>query len=92
MKYCLGGFLGECQRKTVFRFLDICEKLLAEKLERTKVPLLVEEVNTVLAELERYMPVTIQVYAYIMCPFIMVIINLNSKWYLLEYACKMLGE
>jgi len=72
-------FLEECQRKTVFRLLDICENLLAEKLERTKVSLLVEEVNTVLAELERYMPVTIQVYACIMCQFIMVIINLNSK-------------
>lgn len=62
IKYCLGGLLGECQRKTVFKFFDICEKLLAEKLDGTKVPHLVEEVNVVMAELERNMPVTIQVH------------------------------
>lgn len=61
LKYCLKGCLGENQRYAVFKFIDICTKLFAEK-QTPDVTLLIEEVNITLAHLEKYMPVTIQVH------------------------------
>lgn len=61
MKYCLKGLLGNEQRKAVFQYVDVCCKILAEKQSVSDVPDLLAEMNSVLAILERDMPITIQV-------------------------------
>ena len=61
LKYCLNGLLGELQRKTIFMFIDVCAKLFAEKHDANEISSLLQEVNLALAQLEKDMPVTIQV-------------------------------
>lgn len=61
LKYCLKGCLGENQRFAVFKFIDICKKLFADK-QASDVSPLIEDVNITLAYLEQFMPVTIQVH------------------------------
>lgn len=61
LKYCLHNLLGHDQRQAVFKFLDVCANMLAEKQTITDIPQLMLEVNLALAELEKSMPITIQV-------------------------------
>ena len=61
LKYCLKDLLGEFQRKAIFMFIDVCAKLFAEKHDADSVSSLLQEVNLALAQLEKDMPVTIQV-------------------------------
>ena len=61
LKYCLRGFLGPNQRRVTFQLLDACRKIFSEKQDKEDLVLLLEEINLVLACLERDMPVTIQV-------------------------------
>ena len=61
MKYCLRNLLGEKQRKTLFRFCDICSKLFSEMHDKSNTQNLIKEVNFTLAMLERDFPITIQV-------------------------------
>ena len=61
LKYCLKGLLDENQRKALYKFLDVSAELLAEKLNPDKLPSLLYNVNSCLAQLEKDMPMTIQV-------------------------------
>lgn len=61
MKYCLKDLLGNQQRKAVFHYVDVCCKIMAEKQSVSDVPDLLADMNSVLAILERDMPITIQV-------------------------------
>jgi len=49
LKYCLRGFLGDCQREVVFKFFDACSKLFAEVQSFSNLSVLLDEVNLVLA-------------------------------------------
>ena len=69
LKYCLHDFLGHNQRKAVFKFFDVCANMLAEKHTTTDLPQLLQEVNNALAELERHIPITIQVSEHTYIPF-----------------------
>jgi hypothetical protein len=60
-KYCLHGLLGCDQRRALFQFIDICNKVLSEKQKITDVPGLLSQMNTALTILERDIPITIQV-------------------------------
>ena len=60
LKYCLKGWLGESQRCAVFKFIDVCARLLAKK-QALDVSTLLEEVNIAMVYLEKFMPLTIQV-------------------------------
>ena len=61
LKYCLKGLLGENQRSALYKFLDVCAQLLAEKINSDELPPLLNEVNVSLAQLEKDMPTTVQV-------------------------------
>ena len=61
LKYCLKDLLGETQRKALYKFLDVAAQLLAEKLNLDELPSLLNEVNLSLAQLEKDMPMTVQV-------------------------------
>lgn len=61
LKFCLRGFLGEDQRRTLFQFLDIMSKLCADVQDASKLPNLEEEVNVTLALVERDYPISVQV-------------------------------
>ena len=54
--------LKECQRTTLFSFLDAVRKLLAEGIEQHSLQELEAEVNLALALMERDFPIDIQVY------------------------------
>ena len=61
LKYCLKGLLGENQRNALYKFLDVCAQLLAEKINSDELSSLLNEVNLSLAQLEKDMPITVQV-------------------------------
>ena len=61
LKFCLRGLLKECQRKTLFLFLDALRKILSEGVELLHVHELEADVNEALALMERDFPVDIQV-------------------------------
>lgn len=62
LKFCLRGLLADCQRKTLFTFLDAIRKLLAEGIKSCDLQLLEEEINMSLALMERDFPISIQVF------------------------------
>jgi len=49
LKYCLKGLLGKNQRIALYKFLDVCSELLAEKLNPDELPSLLNNVNSSLA-------------------------------------------
>ena len=53
--------LGECQRVTLFNFLNTLQNLLAEYVTSEYLDELEKEMNKSLALLERDFPITIQV-------------------------------
>ena len=61
LKYCLRGMLGATQRQTLFAFVDVTTKLLQEHQDPTQLAKLEEDMNLVLALLERDFPASIQV-------------------------------
>lgn len=61
LKYCLRGMLGAAQRQTLFAFVDVTTKLLQEHQDPTQLAKLEEDMNFVLALLERDFPASIQV-------------------------------
>lgn len=62
LKFCLRGLLAERQRKTLFIFLDVVRKLLAEGIRSCEIQQLEEEMNLSLALMERDFPISIQVF------------------------------
>ena len=61
LKYCWRGLLGESQRKTFFRLLDVIKKVCSECQDSDTLPTLEKEINEVCAEIERDFPISIQV-------------------------------
>ena len=53
--------LGATQRQTLFTFVDVTTKLLQEHQDSTQLAKLEEDMNLVLALLERDFPASIQV-------------------------------
>ena len=64
LKYCLRGLLGQHQRKAVFMFIDVCKQLFAEVQNIDELPCQLEKTNLALAQLEKDMPLTIEVHMY----------------------------
>ena len=63
MKFCLKGLLGDAQRQSFFKFLDVLALLCQDSIKVDDLPVIDKEVNLVLALLERDFPVSIQVNA-----------------------------
>ena len=61
LKYCLRGLLGQPQRRAVFMFIDVCRQLFAAIQNTDELPSQLEKTNLALAQLEKDMPITIQV-------------------------------
>ena len=57
--------LGQNQRNTLYKFLDVTAQMLAEKLNVDDLPSLLNEVNLSLVKLEKDMPMTIHVSIYL---------------------------
>ncbi len=67
MKFCLRGLLGQQQRTTFFKFLDLIKLLCKDSITADDIPVLNEKVNVSLALLERDFPITVQVNAATYC-------------------------
>ena len=61
MKFCLRGLLGDKQRQTFFKFLDVLALLCQDSISADSLPVLDMEVNLVLALIERDFPISVQV-------------------------------
>ena len=61
MKFCLRGLLGQQQRTTFFRFLDLIALLCKDSISADDISTLKEKANVTLALLERDFPITVQV-------------------------------
>ena len=61
MKYCLKGLLGNKQRQTFFKILDVLALLCQDSITADNLPFLDMEVNLVLALIERDFPISVQV-------------------------------
>ena len=53
MKFCLRGLLGQQQRTTFFKFLDLIALLCKDSISEDDISTLKEKVNVTLALLER---------------------------------------
>ena len=61
MKFCLRDLLGQKQRSTFFRFLNVIALLCKDSVSKDDIPALCEELNVALALVERDFPVSMQV-------------------------------
>ena len=61
MKFCLRGMLCDCQRTTLFSFLEAVRKILDEGIDQSKFQELESEINLSLALMERDFPADVQV-------------------------------
>ena len=61
LKFCLRGLLGQQQRTTFFKFLDLIALLCKDSISADDISTLKEKVNVTLALLERDFPITVQV-------------------------------
>ena len=61
MKFCLRGLLGDKQRQTFFKFLDVLTLLCQDSISADSLPVLDMEVNLVLELIERDFPISVQV-------------------------------
>ena len=59
MKFCLRGLLGDAQRQSFFKFLDVLALLSQDSINVDDLPVIDKEVNLVLALLERDFPVSV---------------------------------
>lgn len=60
MKFCLRGLLGQRQRSTFFRFLNVIASLCKDSVSTGDIPALCEELNVALTLVERDFPVSVQ--------------------------------
>lgn len=61
LKFCLRDCLGECQRATLFKLLDVLSCICDEVQHSGNLEDLKTKVNIVCAEVERDFPISIQV-------------------------------
>lgn len=59
MKYCLKGLLGNKQRQTFFKILDVLALLCQDSITADNLPFL--DMDLVLALIERDFPISVQV-------------------------------
>ena len=59
MKYCLRGLLGNKQRRTFFKILDVLALLCQDSITADNLPFL--DMDLVLALIERDFPISVQV-------------------------------
>ena len=61
LKFCLRGFLGSVQRKSLFTLIDVLSSLLNEKQRIEDLETLELHLNIALSKIERDFPATLQV-------------------------------
>ena len=61
MKFCLRGLLGDKQRQSFFKLLDVLALLFQDSISADDLSNIDMEVNLVLAMLERDFPISVQV-------------------------------
>lgn len=64
LKFCLRGMLGQKQRRTLYKLFDVIALICAEDIDITSIDTLEQQVNRVLALLERDFPVPLQVIVF----------------------------
>ena len=72
MKFCLRGLLGDKQRQSFFKLLDVLALLFQDSISADDLSNIDMEVNLVLAMLERDFPISVQVsvsFLYIYMPY-----------------------
>lgn len=67
MKFCLRGLLGDKQRQSFFKLLDVLALLFQDSISADDLSNIDMEVNLVLALLERDFPISVQVSVSFLC-------------------------